>query len=338
MQPSLLCSQAGLSTARAAYIMASMSPVRYSKLLMVEPAAFGYNAQTAATNRFQRSPAASEDVAVAARAQFAGLVAALRAAGVIVCVARDSADPVKPDAVFPNNWVSFHEDGTVVLYPMQSENRRSERRESIVDQAKAELGFVERRRIDLTAEEDRGRFLEGTGSLVLDHTLRIAYACRSPRTHESLVREWARVMDYEPVIFDASGPDGAPVYHTNVLLWIGERIAGIGLDWVAPKDREMLSARLTARLQAGTQRELLQLDTRALQCFAGNMLEIPTPDGERHLAMSSTAAATLDAGQVARLRAAGCKPVIAAIPDIEGLGGGSVRCMMAEVPFHGESG
>jgi hypothetical protein len=204
---------------------------------------------------------------------------------------------------------------------------------------KSDLGFVERRRIDLTAEENHGRFLEGTGSLVLDRAARVAYACRSPRTDESLVREWARLMDYEPVLFDAAGPDGTPVYHTNVLLWIGERIAGIGLDWVAPAQRAMLSAKLQARLRDNrAQRELLLLDTQALLAFAGNMLEVPTADGARHLAMSTTAAAALGPDQRAQLRAAGCEPVVAAIPDIERLGGGSVRCMIAEVPFTPGSG
>jgi hypothetical protein len=329
-----------------------MNVIRYSKILAVEPAAFGFNVQTAATNRFQKGPlltatpgsAGQPDAAAAARSQFAGLVTALRAVGIAVCVARDTAEPVKPDAVFPNNWVSFHEDGTVVLYPMCSENRRAERREAILDQVKLELGFVERRRIDLTAEEKHGRFLEGTGSLVLDRAARVAYACRSPRTDESLVREWSRLMDYEPVIFDAVGPDGTPVYHTNVLLWIGERIAGIGLDWVAPPQRALVRAKLQAPLRNGhaqrdhLHRDLLQLDARALQAFAGNMLEIPTVDGARRLAMSAAAAASLSAGQQAQLRAAGCEPVIAAIPDIERLGGGSVRCMLAEVPFVKETG
>jgi hypothetical protein len=312
--------------------MAGMKAVRYSKLLLVEPAAFGFNAQTAASNRFQRGQPGSvpaQDIARMAREQFAGLVVALRAAGATVCVARDSAAPVKPDAVFPNNWVSFHEDGTVVLYPMHSENRRAERREAIVEQAKLDLGFVERRRVDLTAEERHGRFLEGTGSLVLDRAAHIAYACRSPRTDESLVRKWAQLMDYEPVLFDACDPDGTPVYHTNVLLWIGERIAGIGLDWVAARDRDTLAVKLAG----GAQRELLRLDSRALQSFAGNMLEVPTADGSRLLVMSATAAAMLGDVEQARIRAAGCKPVVAAIPDIERLGGGSVRCMMAEVPF-----
>jgi hypothetical protein len=311
-----------------------MNPVRYSKLLMVQPAAFGYNAQTADTNRFQRAPAVGAGnvragISAAAVTQFAGLVAKLRSAGIDVCVAPDSAEPVKPDAVFPNNWVSFHEDGTLVLYPMQSGSRRSERRESIIDEGKAQLGFVETRRIDLTGHERCDRFLEGTGSLVLDKAERVAYACRSPRTDESLVREWARLMDYEPLLFDASGPDGTPVYHTNVLLWIGEHIAGVGLDWIAPHDR----GRVSARLGAGARRELMQLDSAALLAFAGNMLEVLAADGRRHLVMSAAAAAALSDMQQAQVRAAGCGAIVAAIPDIEGFGGGSVRCMLAEVPF-----
>jgi hypothetical protein len=153
-------------------------------LCLVEPAAFGFNADTATTNRFQRlaphlTPAAA---AAAARREFAGLVAALRGAGIPLAIAADTAEPAKPDAVFPNNWVSFHIDGTVVLYPMRDPVRRAERREAVIDEVKRQLGFIERGRIDLSSEESAGRFLEGTGSLVLDHRERIAYACRSPRT------------------------------------------------------------------------------------------------------------------------------------------------------------
>jgi len=307
-----------------------MSPVRYTKLLMVEPAAFGFNAQTAATNRFQQTPSGSESPAHEARKEFNALVTALRGNGVKVCVAQDSADPVKPDAVFPNNWVSFHDDGTVVLYPMHSENRRAERSEAILEQVQKELGFIEKRRVDLTGHENTGRYLEGTGSLVLDTNARVAYACRSPRTDEGLVREWARLMDYEPVLFDALGPDGTPVYHTNVLLWIGERIAGVGLDWIPPDQRAML----VDKLQLGRARDLLRLDTSALQAFAGNMIEVTPRDGVRRLVMSAAAEAALSETQHAQLHEAGCRPVVAAIPLIEKLGGGSVRCMVAEVPFN----
>jgi len=301
-------------------------------LLLVEPAAFGFNAETATTNRFQKPPdLAPESAAARARAEFHGLVAALRAAQLPVAIAADSAAPAKPDAVFPNNWVSFHRDGTVVVYPLRDPSRRAERREAVIDAARTQLGFHETRRIDLSGEERHGRFLEGTGSLVLDHRARVAYACRSPRTDEQLVREWARQMDYEPHLFDAATADGAPVYHTNVLLWLGERVAGAGLAWVAAEQRAGLEQRLRA-----PGRELLRLEAAQLGHFAGNMLEVPVA-GEPRLIASSTAWDSLQPAQRRVLLEAGSKPVCAAVPTIEQLGGGSVRCMLAEVPVAGGS-
>jgi len=298
-----------------------------TNVCMVEPAAFGFNIETAASNRFQRDAGMTAATAAsAARAEFTALADSLRAAGIGVAIASDTATPAKPDAVFPNNWVSFHADGTVVLYPMHNPSRRAERREAVIDGVKAQLGFVETRRIDLTDEERRGRFLEGTGSLVLDHRNRVAYAVPSPRTNASLVREWARLMDYEPVLFDAATPDGTPVYHTNVVLWIGERVAGAGLAWVPEPQRATLRARLA------TGRDIMPLSGTQLLAFAGNMLELVNARGETHLAMSASASACLDQAQRAMLRAAGIASLVAAIPVIETLGGGSVRCMLAEVP------
>jgi hypothetical protein len=305
----------------------SMSDIPTTGLCLVEPAAFGFNAETAVTNRFQQNvdlPAA----AAAARTEFAAFAATLRAADIAVCVAPDTPLPAKPDAIFPNNWVSFHADGTVVLYPMQSPMRRAERREAVIDCVKQQLGFTESRRIDLSGQEQHGRFLEGTGSLVLDRQARIAYACRSPRTNESLVREWAQRMNYEPFVFDAATRDGTPVYHTNVLLWIGANIAGLGVEWVAAAQRAALLERLHA-----SGKTVLPLDDAQLHAFAGNMLEVKTARGARHLVMSASAAASLHAEQLARLRDAGCTPLVGAVPTIERLGGGSVRCMLAEVPL-----
>jgi hypothetical protein len=297
-------------------------------LCLVEPAAFGFNAGTAASNRFQQDAALHQDaVAATARAEFAGLVGALRGAGIPLAIAADQPFPAKPDAVFPNNWVSFHAEGTVVLYPMQHPSRRAERREEVIDAVKQQLGFVEQCRIDLSGEELKGRFLEGTGSLVLDHRERIAYACRSPRTDAGLLAEWARLMDYEPFLFDATTRDGVPVYHTNVVMWIGARMAGVGLEWVAPRQRGALAERLRA---AG--RDLLELDDAQLHDFAGNMLEVPA-GGRQCLLMSARARASLSPSQLDQLGAAQCVPVSASIPLIEQLGGGSVRCMLAEVPL-----
>jgi hypothetical protein len=299
-------------------------------LCLVEPAAFGFNADTATTNRFQRlaphlTPAAA---AATARREFAGLVAALRGAGIPLAIAADTAEPARPDAVFTNNWVSFHADGTVVLYPMRDPVRRAERREAVIDEVKRQLGFIEQGRIDLSAEESAGRFLEGTGSLVLDHRERIAYACRSPRTDPALLAQWARLMDYEPFLFDAATADGVPVYHTNVVLWIGAAVAGVGLDWVAPEQRDALADRLRA-----SGRELLALRDAQLHDFAGNMLEVHAGDGSQRLVMSARAAASLDDSQRSQLAALSCQPLVAAVPVIEQLGGGSVRCMLVEVPL-----
>jgi hypothetical protein len=312
---------------------------------MLRPAAFGYNAQTAATNHLQSapppSPLAQRTDAAAAVREFDALVAQLTSAGVAVCVVEDSPVPPKPDAVFPNNWVSFHADGSVVLYPMLTANRRGERRLDLLQAVQQQLGFVERRRIDLSHHEDEGRFLEGTGSLVLDHVDRVAYACRSPRTDESLVREWARLMGYEPLLFDAHLADGSPVYHTNVLLWIGATAAGCGTAWIAAADRGRVRDRLRA-----SGREVVELDASALRAFAGNMLELSGRDGRRVLALSASAAAALGdptmgdptlaeptfAGTaLARLRGLTDELLIASLPTIERLGGGSLRCMLAEV-------
>lgn len=308
-----------------------MGAPRLTNLLMISPAAFAFNAETAATNRFQQAAASGDwEAASRARTEVAAAAEALRAAGANVCLAQDAPHPVKPDAVFPNNWVSFHEDGTVVIYPLLSPVRRLERREDVIAQAKRDLRFVEKRRLDLSGEERSGRFLEGTGSLVLDRAARIAYACRSPRTDEALVREWARQMDYEAVVFDARSPDGAPVYHTNVLMWIGEHVAGIGLGWIDPSGRDAVAMQLMRR-HDGTKRGLLTLDTPALYSFAGNMLEVPV-QGRRLLAMSSTAFSSLGTAQKQQLAAAGSTPVVVPLPTIESLGGGSMRCMLAEVP------
>ncbi len=296
---------------------------------MVRPAAFAYNAETAVTNRLQVAGGQPAADAVAARAEFDAMVLTLRAAGAQVCVVEDRPNPPKPDAVFPNNWVSFHADGTVVLYPMLTPNRRIERRADLIDAVCRDLGFIERRRIDLTGHEAAGRFLEGTGSLVLDHRHRVAYACRSPRTDETLVHDWCRQLGYEALVFDAATPDGTPVYHTNVLLWIGEQVAGLGLDWVADRDR----SRVHASLQASG-REVLALPAAALSQFAGNLLELGTPHGpgDRALVMSASAAAALDPALWARLEATTDQLLVIPVPTIERLGGGSVRCMLAEVP------
>jgi hypothetical protein len=299
---------------------------------MIRPHAFGYNPETAASNTFQRreDPRTAADAAAQARAEFEHLAQALSSEGISVCAVDDTTQPAKPDAVFPNNWLSFHDDGTLVLYPMQSASRRLERRPEVIDAVVKRLDFKVSHLIDLTHHERQGRFLEGTGSLVLDHAQRVAYACTSPRTDAQLVAEWARELKYEAVIFQATNRAGAPLYHTNVLMCIGERAVVIGSAAIAPGDRERVLARLRA-----SDREIIEIGHDEIERFAGNMLELGTWDealgDSRVLVMSDTARRALNPELFARL--SGCTDAVLAVPvpTIEKLGGGSVRCMLAEV-------
>ena len=300
-------------------------------VLMIRPAAFDYNPETAATNRMQQRPAPGTGAAQErALAEFDGCVHTLRSEGIRVCVVEDTPEPAKPDAVFPNNWVSFHRDGTVVLYPMQAPNRRLERRREIVARVADELGFEVRRVLDLTAHESDGRFLEGTGSLVLDHVGRLAYACRSPRTHPEVAAEWARALGYELLSFAASDRHGVPLYHTNVMLSIGSRVVVVASAAIAVEERGALLERLRA-----SGRELIEIDQQGVAGFAGNVLELASWDealGDLSvLVMSSSARAALGTQAFARLSACADSVLTVPLPTIESLGGGSVRCMLAEV-------
>jgi hypothetical protein len=300
-----------------------------SAVLMVRPTAFGHNAQTASTNRFQE-PGDTGPVAEAAVHEFDAFAAALASEGVTVCVAQDSDQPRKPDAVFPNNWVSFHADGTVVLYPMQAPNRRAERRPEIIDAVVRDTGFTVRRTLDFTHHEKAGRFLEGTGSLVLDRAERVAYACHSPRTDRQVAAEWAAELGYRLEMFSASDESGTPIYHTNVLMSVGSLFAVVALETIAPADRARISDSLRA-----TRREVVAIDHAEMRAFAGNLLEVGSWDehlGDLHvLVMSRRARRALAAHKFARLSAA--VDVVLAVPIdvIERHGGGSVRCMLAEV-------
>lgn len=300
-------------------------------VLMVRPAAFAYNAQTAATNAFQRPPGPEDESARHdACGEFDALAAAVAGEGIRVCVLQDTPEPQKPDAVFPNNWISFHADGTVVLYPLQSESRRRERRRDAVEAVSERLGYRLSRLVDLTAHEAHGRYLEGTGSLVLDHRNRVAYACLSPRTDARVLAEWSGELGYRPVAFDAADRVGAPLYHTNVLMCIAEQAVVVALEAISPADRD----RVLAQLSDGG-REVIAIGHSQLERFAGNMLELASWDeslGEcRVLVMSETARRALPEEAFARLSACTDEVLVAPVPTIERLGGGSVRCMLAEV-------
>ncbi len=296
-------------------------------VFMVRPVRFRANPETADSNRFQDPP----DIPAArqqerAAVEFEGLLAALRGAGVEVFVFDDTPEPHTPDALFPNNWVSFHADGRVVIYPMEAENRRAERRSDIVDALYEQGRFDVREVIDLTSHEQNGHFLEGTGSLVLDRVNHIAYACLSTRTHLEPLGDFAQRLDYEIVAFEAVDRGGVPIYHTNVMMSLGEELAFVCADSI--RDQRQRQAVLGQLEETG--HEVVTLGYDQLEAFAGNMLELKSSGGGRVLAMSAQAYAALDEDQLGRAAANG-EIVTALIDTIEASGGGSVRCMLAEI-------
>lgn len=305
--------------------MAQQEPQTTSRVIMIRPVRFTSNPETAASNSFQaeigsRDPA---EIRAAARAEFDGLVAQLEQAGVEVAVFEDLAEPYTPDALFPNNWLTTHADGTAVLYPMQAPSRRKERRPDILDALESD-GFRIAQRVDLGPEEGKGRFLEGTGSLILDRPGRVAYACLSPRTDAGLFEEWCQRFGYRPEAFRAVA-DGTAIYHTNVMMWIGQSLACACLEAIPdPGERERIRTSLE---QSG--RELIEIRKEQMAAFAGNMLELRDASGNAVLALSQAARNSLDEDQRARLEAR-ARLVSADITTIETYAGGSVRCMLAE--------
>lgn len=303
-------------------------PQLASKVLMIRPVRFESNPMTAASNRFQgATDATAVEQQEAAAGEFDGLVHELRANDIEVIVVEDTPEPHTPDSVFPNNWVSFHADGRVVLYPMEAENRRGERRMDILEQLGAQISEV----VDLTHHEDHEHYLEGTGSMVLDRVNRVAYACLSSRTHLDPLGDFAQRMGYDVVAFDAVDRDGVPIYHTNVLMNVGEKLAVI-CDEAIPRD-EQRNAVLQRLRETG--HEVISLSYEQLDAFAGNMLELRTVKGERATAMSERAFASLTDEQREQLEHNG-RLIVANIDTIEDSAGGSVRCMLAEIHLQGE--
>jgi hypothetical protein len=289
-------------------------------VLMVRPAGFGFHAEAAQSNAFASS---AGDPASALR-EFDGLAEALDRAGVEVLVLDDSADPAKPDAVFPNNWVSFHPDGTIVTYPMATAARRLERNVDGLLTLLSSNEFDVRQVIDLAFHEHNGHFLEGTGSLVLDRPARRAYACLSPRTDAAVIADFDDRLDFSTLLFDARDRSGKPIYHTNVLLSLGTRFAILCPDVVAPEYREVL----TGEIETGG-RTLVEVDYDQMRRFACNAIELRGSGGPV-IALSSVARASFRPDQLRLLESFGAL-VEADIPTIETIGGGSVRCMIADV-------
>jgi hypothetical protein len=296
-------------------------------VLMVRPASFGFNPQTAASNAFQQAadPPREDEMQRLALFEFDGLARALQRAGVEVLIAPDTPHPAKPDAIFPNNWVSFHFDGTVALYPMLAPNRRCERREEILEQVVREGRFRISRTVDLTHREAEGKFLEGTGSLVLDRAHRVAYASLSPRTDLDVLGEFAQLLDYDLVTFEALDAAAQSVYHTNVIMAIGTRFAVVCGEAIAqPPHRDAVFNQLRA---AG--HDIVDITRGQMQEFSGNLLEL-APAGGPVVALSTTAWRSLGSAQ-RRILESHAEVVPVAIPTIERIGGGGVRCMLAEL-------
>ncbi len=308
-----------------ASVASTTEPQSAAAVLMVRPAGFAFNPETAASNAFQRpAPAETQSAALALR-EFDALAEQLQRAGVRVILGADTAVPVKPDAIFPNNWVSFHQDGTVVLYPLLAANRRLERRGELLEQVIRDGGFEVTRTLDLTHREAHGNYLEGTGSMVLDRPNRIAYASLSPRTDPEVLGEFARLLDYQIVTFEAVDEAARAVYHTNVLLAVGSSFAVLCGEVITnPLERQAVVERL-----AGTDHEIIDISALQMRRFAGNLLELAPAAGPL-IALSRTAWDSFDPKQRRRLERHGTL-VIAQVPVIERVGGGGVRCMLAEV-------
>lgn len=300
-----------------------------SNILMVRPANFGFNPETAESNFYQKRDARTpQEINKAAQKEFDDFVSLLDEKGVNVIVVEDTEDPKKTDAIFPNNWFSTHENGNVVLYPMFSANRRFERRMDIVEML-MKKGFKVDEIVDLTFFEKDNQFLEGTGSLVLDRVHKIAYACKSVRTHEVPLAYFCRLMDYEEVVFDAAQSiDGivSSIYHTNVMMHVGSELAIVCLDSIPVATEKLRLQKFLGK----TGKKMIPITEKQKFNFAGNMLEVQGKEGNKITVMSETACQSLGDVQLNAIKRY-TDVIVPKIPTIEKLGGGSVRCMMAEI-------
>lgn len=293
-------------------------------ILMVRPSRFECNRETTGSNAFQQPgehSASSHDAAVK---EFDAYVKQLRDAGIDVTVEQDSFEYYTPDSIFPNNWVSFHDDGAVVLYPMEAVNRRLERNLSLLQKLKER--FEIQQITDLSSFESNNQFLEGTGSLVLDREHRIAYVCRSSRSHTSVMAEFSRLLDYQAFWFTAQDAAGRDIYHTNVMMSIGRTLAVVCLEAIRDEDERNALVKLLKQ----TGKSVLDISLHQTLHFAGNVLELHNKAGEPIMAMSQRAWDALSLSQQTLLTTH-VKPVIAKLDTIEILGGGGARCMIAEI-------
>ena len=297
-----------------------------SQTLMIRPVNFSANVQTMESNAFQKPGLESKaEINRMALEEFDDLVTLLRNAGVSVIVTDDTIEPATPDSIFPNNWVSFHDNGTIVLYPMQAENRRLERRLDVLETVARHLGTLSKNYLDLTQYELTGAYLEGTGSMVLDRDLKIAYACISPRTNETVLEKFCSSLGYTAVTFHATGTDKKAIYHTNVMMCVGSRFILICLDSIdnqGERTNVINSIKKSGKV-------LLTITLDQMNHFAGNMLELKNKSNEAVLVMSDSAFNAIAAlhDELGKY----CKIIHTPLDIIENNGGGSARCMIAEI-------
>ncbi|WP_397450342.1 citrulline utilization hydrolase CtlX [Pseudomonas sp. NA-150] len=295
-----------------------------NSVLMIRPAQFAFNPDTAINNRFQRAPLDPELTQHKALEEFDGYVETLRHYGVEVLVVQDTPTPHTPDSIFPNNGWSSHADGSLVLYPMQGRNRRLERHKGALDTLAQHYSV--RETIDLSPLEQQDIYLEGTGSMVLDREQRILYACHSGRTHPEALRQFAERLDYQTHLFHAVDRQHSPIYHSNVMMSVGRHLAVVCLQALPDRDER---AALEKQLRR-TGKQILALDLDQLESFAGNMLELHDKDGRALLVMSRSAWRSLEFAQQRQIERF-AEPVVVNIDHIERTGGGSARCMLAEI-------
>jgi hypothetical protein len=296
-------------------------------ILMIRPVNFTFNAETAVNNAFQ-SAASDDGTQGKALDEFEGFVQVLRDNAVDVTVVDDTPEPYTPDSIFPNNWISFHEEGIVCLYPMYARNRRLERKPGVLQ--RLEKGFRIEATVDLSGYENDSLFLEGTGSMVLDRQQRIAYACLSPRTDRQVLEDFCIKMDYQPEVFMAVDAANNPIYHTNVMMCVADRYVVVCLDSI-PESFQREHVEDTIR---GTGKEIIPITLYQMNHFAGNMLQIHNTRQEKLLVMSTQAFASLTPEQIATLQSYN-RIIHSSLTTIETNGGGSARCMMAEVHLPG---
>jgi len=294
------------------------------RVLMVRPHAFGHNPQTAVNNLFQLKTT-RDAVPEKALHEFDTLVTVLQTRGVEVHVVQDTEDPHTPDALFPNNWISFHETGQFFLYPMFAANRRAERKASVLKYVAQQFSSFQR--VDLSFYEQEDFFLEGTGSMVLDRDAKIAYACRSPRTYERVLRDFCTLAGYTPCIFDATDLLGYPYYHTNVMMTVTRRHVIVCLDSIV---NEVQRQQLKSFIQE-SKKQLLVITRKQVTSFAGNMLELQGHDVLPLLVMSTQAFLSLTPLQCEQISCYN-EIVHCSLSTIEEAGGGSARCMLTEIP------